>query len=53
MTHRVTSLFAAGLAAAGLLAAPAGSALAKDSLVLGMGLEPPHRDPTARRQHAP
>src|SRR5690606_22393489 len=47
MTHRVTSLFAAGLIAAGLVAAPAAGALAKDSLVLAMVLEPPHLDPTA------
>ncbi|MGE5766400.1 MAG: ABC transporter substrate-binding protein, partial [Bacteroidota bacterium] len=45
MTHRVTSLFAAGLFA-GLVAASAAAA-AKDSLVLAMVLEPPHLDPTA------
>ena len=35
------------LIAAMLLAAPAGSAWANDTLVVGMTLEPPHLDPTA------
>jgi peptide/nickel transport system substrate-binding protein len=48
MTHRVASVVAAGLLAAGLLAATGGIALAaRDSLVLGTVLEPPHLDPTA------
>ena len=35
------------LFAAALLVAPASAALAKDTLVVGMTLEPPHLDPTA------
>lgn len=40
-----TKLFAAALLAAGL--GMSGQATAKDSLALGIGLEPPHLDPTA------
>ncbi|MEP6149478.1 MAG: ABC transporter substrate-binding protein, partial [Nisaea sp.] len=40
-----TKLFAAALMAAGL--GIAGEAIAKDSLMLGITLEPPHLDPTA------
>lgn len=40
-----TKLFAAALLAAGL--GMTGQAIAKDSLTLGIGLEPPHLDPTA------
>ncbi|MEQ8967925.1 MAG: ABC transporter substrate-binding protein [Azospirillaceae bacterium] len=45
-TARRTGALATGALAAGLLAA-AGQAAAKDTLVIGMPLEPPHLDPTA------
>jgi peptide/nickel transport system substrate-binding protein len=46
--HRVAAVFTAGLLATGVLAGSAGVAVAaKDSLVLGTVLEPPHLDPTA------
>jgi peptide/nickel transport system substrate-binding protein len=48
MTHRVAAVFTAGLLAAGVLAGASGTALAaRDNLVLGTVLEPPHLDPTA------
>lgn len=47
MKQRVVQAVTAVFFAAGVLAGPSAAFAAKDSLVLGMVLEPPHLDPTA------